>query len=93
MIDWALNTRLEYRKLLYTNVQGTVNTYAEIQNMQKLFCSNSLNSYSEMFQKKLFVDCKGDMRGVDHSYPGVQLAAWNVTMEDIFIKCIFLRPI
>ena len=41
IIDWALNTPLEYQKLLYLNVQGTVNTYAKIKSMRKLVRSNS----------------------------------------------------
>ena len=40
-IDWALNTPLEYQKLLYTNAPGTVNTYVKIKSMQKLAWSNS----------------------------------------------------
>ena len=39
--DWALNTPQEYQKLLYTNVQGKVNTYAKIKNMQKLVWSKN----------------------------------------------------
>ena len=34
-----------------------------------------------MIQKKLFLDFQGNLRGEDHSCPGVQLAAWNITIE------------
>ena len=30
MIEWALNTPLEYQKVFYTIVHGKVNTYAKI---------------------------------------------------------------
>ena len=79
IIDWALNTLLKYQKLLYANVRGTVNTYAKIKSMRKLVRSNSSNNYSEMFQKKLFLDFWGNMCG------GVQLADWNVTIEKLQI--------
>ena len=69
----------------------------------KHLCRNSeyakivlVKQFEQLFwnvPKKAVRRLQGDMRGVDHSYPGAQLAAWNVTMEDIFIKCIFLRPI
>ena len=36
--------------------------------------------YSE---KKLFLNFYGKMRSGDHSYPGVQLASWNVTEETL----------
>ena len=57
--------------------KGTVNTYAKIKSMRKLVWSNSSNNYSEMFQKKLFLDFWGNMCG------GVQLADWNVTIEKL----------
>ena len=48
IIEWALNKPLEYQKLRYINVQGTVNTYAKIKSMQKLVWWNSINSFSEI---------------------------------------------
>ena len=52
IIDWALNTPMEYQKLLHTNVQGTVHTYAKIKSMRRLIWSKSKSSYSEMFRQK-----------------------------------------
>ena len=52
--------------------------------MQKLVWSNSTNSYSEMFQKKLFLSFRGNMRGRDQSYPGARLAAWSVAKVKLY---------
>ena len=46
--------------------------------------SNSKNSYSEMFQKKLFLSFRGNMHGRDQSYPGAQLAAWSVAKVKLY---------
>ena len=47
-----------------------------------------------MFQKKLLLDFSVNMRGGDHSYPGVQLATWNVTIEklhEIYFLSTYLK--
>ena len=49
-----------------------------------------------MFQKTLFLDFYGNMRGRDHSYLDVQLATWNVTKEklhQIYFLAAYLKSL
>ena len=81
----------EYQKLLYTNVQGKVNTYPKMKSKylewKALYHVKTCKYWSaeivraailKCSKKKLFLSLQ-EKRGGDQSYPDVQLAAWNVT--------------
>ena len=93
--SYIIDTRPEYQKLLYTNMQGKANTYTKCKvntarkasslvKTPKNWCDQIVRTaILKCSEKKLFLSFQGNMCGGDHSHPGVQLAAWNANREKL----------